>query len=226
MESEEVDGSFEDPGVGLHDADIAGVHDTLDLYPNARTHLTELELGEALGHQSVGIGDDPESDPGVGQGLQALTACGYGLDPQRCVGELAVDMEVSLLAPVRRHTALDNVGLEVVKPCLGPVRFDVDMGPESHCGSVVRVNQHLSSHRALGPGKGPQDPIGVREDEDAACIKEYRGGRVVARGHTEKVHSHRVYRCSCICNIPQSARGGTCAELPLRHLNAPRAKSE
>src|SRR5664279_2088829 len=97
-EAEEVDGSFEDPGVGLHDADIAGVHDTLDLHPDAWTHLTELELGEALGHQSVGIGDDPESDPSVGQGLQAFTAGGYGLDPQCCVRELTVDMEVGLLA--------------------------------------------------------------------------------------------------------------------------------
>ena len=51
-ESEEVDGGCEDPGVRLHHADIARVHDALDLHPDAGTHLAELEVGEALCHHT------------------------------------------------------------------------------------------------------------------------------------------------------------------------------
>jgi len=78
--AEEVDSSSKMRGSGFHDADVAGVHDTLDLHSDAWTHLTELELRQALGHHSVGVGDDPESDPGVGQGLETLPAAGYGFD--------------------------------------------------------------------------------------------------------------------------------------------------
>jgi hypothetical protein len=66
VEAEEVDGSLEDPRIGLHDADGAGVDDALDVHADAGAHLTELKLGEPPGHHAVGIRDDTEPDPGVG----------------------------------------------------------------------------------------------------------------------------------------------------------------
>jgi hypothetical protein len=40
LESQQIDGSFEDSGVRLHDTDVAGVDDTLNLHADPRTYLT------------------------------------------------------------------------------------------------------------------------------------------------------------------------------------------
>jgi hypothetical protein len=66
------------------------------------------------------------------------------------------------------------------------------MGPEPNCGSVVRVSQYLPSDGALGPGEGPQNPVGVGEDEYAASIKQYCRGMIAGRGHAENVHRHEL----------------------------------
>src|SRR3974390_1806376 len=92
---------------------------------------------------------------------------------------------------IRWYAALGDVGLEVVKPRLGPVRFGVDVSSEPNCGSVMCRCQHLSSDGALGPSEGPQNPFRVREDENSTCIKKHCGGRVATSGHTQNVHRHR-----------------------------------
>jgi len=144
-------------------------------------------LGEPPGHHAVGIRDDTEPDPGVGQGLQAFPAAGHGFDPKRRIGELTVDVAMGLVTPILRYATLGDVGLEVVEPRLGPVRLDVEVGPEPYCGPVVRIGQHLSADRAFGPSEGPQDPLGVREDKDAAGVEKYGRGRVASRSHTQNV---------------------------------------
>jgi hypothetical protein len=94
---------------------------------------------------------------------------------------------MGLVTPILRHATLGDVGLEVVEPRLGPVRLDVEVGPEPYSGPVVRIGQHLSADRALGPSEGPQDPLGIGEDEHAAGVEQYGRGRVASRGHTQNV---------------------------------------
>src|ERR1035441_3161971 len=97
FESKEVDGRLEDPGIRLHDADVAGVDDALDVHADPGAYLAQLELREPRTHHAVGVRDDAEANSGVREGLEAFAATGNRFDPQCRIGELAVEVEMGLV---------------------------------------------------------------------------------------------------------------------------------
>ena len=92
IEPQQVQRGVEDARVGLHHPDVARVDDELDGHAHAGAHLADLERRQALGHQTVGVGHDPQPHAGVRQRLQPVPGPLDRLDPQRRVGELAVDV--------------------------------------------------------------------------------------------------------------------------------------
>jgi hypothetical protein len=144
-------------------------------------------LREPRAYHAVGVRDDTEANSDVGEGLQALAAPGNRIDPQRRIGEFAVDVAMSLVTPVLRYAALLDIGLKVPQPRLAPTRLDVKVDAEPCCGTVMRVSQHLSRNGALGAGERPQDPIRVGEHEHTAGIEEHSDGSTGSGPHAQKL---------------------------------------
>ena len=101
------------------------------------------------------------SRPRCRPGPVVLRGCRHRFDPQRRIGELAIEVAMGLFTPVPRYAALVDIGLEVVQPRLGPVGFDVEVRAEPCCGPVVRVRQCLSRNGALGSCKAPRIRSGL-----------------------------------------------------------------
>jgi hypothetical protein len=63
---------MENPRVGFHDADRAGVDDAVDFHTDARPDLQDLAFSEALSDQSIGVRNDPETHARRGQRAEAV----------------------------------------------------------------------------------------------------------------------------------------------------------
>ena len=148
----DVERGLEDAGVGLHDPDVAGVDDALDLDADAGPDLEDLALPQPLGHEPVGVRHDAEPHAGLGERAQALAAAVDDAHPQRGVGELAVEVAVDLLA-VRareRRSAIDVRG-QVLVPAAGPVGLDVEIDVERDGRRVVGPVQEVGRRGAAEP---------------------------------------------------------------------------
>ena len=91
--------------------------------PDARTDLQDLVLGESLADQAVGVGDDAEPHARLLERAQPVARAGKLTDPERGVGELAVEMLVHVVAHLVGHAARGDVAVEVHAPRAGPVEL-------------------------------------------------------------------------------------------------------
>ena len=81
----------------------------------------------------------PSRTPVAASSARPVAAPGRLPVPERGVGELAVEVEVHLLAEVGGHAALVGVALEVGRPARGPVGFGIEVDAEARRRGVVRV---------------------------------------------------------------------------------------
>ena len=176
IDAHQVERDLEDAGVRLHHSQVAGVDDELDRDADPGTDLADLEARQTLAHQPVGVRHDPQADVGGGQGREALLRARDRFDPQRGVGELAVDVTVGLGPSIGFDAAFLDVGLQVGEPCVGPAGLDVDVDGETSRGAVVGRGQCRRVDGALGTLERGDHPLPIGEDEDAAGVEEDRFG--------------------------------------------------
>ena len=68
-----------------------------DLDAETGTDLEDLEVAQPLRHQPVGVRHDAERDAGGRERPEARDRAGDDVEPERGVGELAVEMAVHLV---------------------------------------------------------------------------------------------------------------------------------
>ena len=150
---------------------------------DARTDLQDLELGEALADEAVGVRDDAEPHAGRGERAEALAGARELTQPQCGIGELVVEMLVHLLALIVGSAALGHVAVEVVAPPRGPVELDVVGGKGARAG-VVRTIEDLAPRRELRPrANAPRMRSCDGHEEDPADVEQhgFRAGGKASR---------------------------------------------
>ena len=143
VDAHRVEREVEDPRVGLHHADRARVDHALHVDADAGTDLQDLELGEPLADQPVGVRDDAEPDarlrraraprraqPGSSRSHSAASA--NSLSRCRCT---------SSRNSRRAYAARGDIAVEVRAPRRRPV--EVVGHRELTRAEVVRTVEHL-----------------------------------------------------------------------------------
>ena len=178
---ERVQGEGEDPGVGLHDTDRTRIDLAADRDPDSGADLEYLEITEALGHDPVGVRHHTEDHPSCGERAQTITTARDDVEPERRIGELAVEVAVDLLTVTDIHAARADVGLQVTTPTRGPVGVDVELDAELDRGAVMGIVKDRGVDRDLGACEGRGHAMGLGQQKDAPGIEQH-GARSVRHG--------------------------------------------
>ncbi len=172
VEAERVECNLEDARIGLHHADDAGVDHALHLDPEARAHLQDLEVAQPLTDETVGVRDEAQAHAGLGKASDPVATTRRDAQPQRGVGELAVEVLVHVVANVVGKPACIDVRAEVLAPRPGPVGDRVDVEAERGRGRVVHLVE-IGRCVHVGPRERVPDPSVLGQKEHAARVEQH-----------------------------------------------------
>ena len=168
---------LEDPRIRLHDADRARVDDatpTSTPSPGPTWRISRSRSRCAISPSAFDT--TPSATPVAASARRPGIAPGDHVEPERGVGELAVEVAVHLVvvAPTPSVHA-STYGAQVGLPAADPVGVDVEGGGEGGRGAVVRVGQPVR-RRPSTPARANAATMrcGLGQQEDPAGVEQHR----------------------------------------------------